>query len=97
IPACQGHCPERRVLPHLDTASVEPFSGGNEVIWASYYATSGDLSSPTRLFVDRNSGLTSDPSATWAASDAAQTTRLWVTINDQRGGAAWTYFDVVAR
>lgn len=95
IGACSGDsCPEIRVTPHIDTASVERYSDGYEVMWASYYATSGSMSTESRLVVDREAGLTGDPSAKWKMPDSPRTSRIWVTINDQRGGADWAFFDV---
>ncbi len=98
VGACSGStCPPIRVVPHIDTASVEHFTGGSETMWASYYATSGSLSSPTRLVVDRTTGVTGDPSVTWLVPPTPVTTRIWVTLNDQRGGADWAFFDVAVR
>jgi hypothetical protein len=95
-----GACPSLRVSPELASSSVESFSGGNEIIWASYYATHGAFADPTRLVVDRASGLVSDYAELWtppvANGDGSRhTTRLWVTLNDERGGATWGFFDVV--
>jgi len=95
IGACTGEtCPPLKVTPHLDTASVEQFTGGNEIMWASFYASSGAVSAPTRLLVDRNTGITSDFSEEWRMPGSPRTSRIWVTINDQRGGADWGFFDV---
>jgi hypothetical protein len=95
IGACTGStCPPLKVMPHIDTASVEQFAGGHEIMWASFYASSGSLSSPTRLLVDRTAGITSDFSEEWLMPGSARTSRIWVTINDQRGGADWAFFDV---
>lgn len=87
-------CPEVRVTPRIDTASVEHYSDGYEVIWASYYATSGALREDARLVVDRTAGLTGDPTTLWKIPDKRSTSRIWVTVNDQRGGATWGFFDV---
>jgi hypothetical protein len=95
IGKCSGEsCPELRVTPRIDTTSVERFTDGYEVMWASYYATSGEVSYPSRLVVDRVAGLAGDPSSGWRAPESAGTSRIWVTVNDQRGGAAWAFFDV---
>lgn len=95
IGACSGDtCPAFKVVPHIDTASVEQFTGGNEIMWASFYASSGAVSSPTRLLVDREAGITSDFSEEWHTPGSAHTSRVWVTVNDQRGGADWAFFDV---
>jgi len=95
IGACSGDsCPVIRVTPRLDTASVERYSDGYEVMWASFYATSGAMNTESRLVVDREAGLTGDPSATWKMPDSPRTSRIWVTLNDQRGGADWAFFDV---
>jgi hypothetical protein len=93
-------CPSYRVTPRYDPASVEEFTGGYEIMWASYYSTFGSFDVSTRLVVDRSSGPTGDYAAFFTAttSDASAdpvTSRIWVTLNDQRGGATWAYFDVV--
>ncbi|HEX5099656.1 MAG TPA: hypothetical protein VFV94_09165 [Polyangiaceae bacterium] len=87
-------CPEVRVTPRIDTASVERYTDGYEVIWASYYATSGAMKEDARLVVDRTAGLTGDPTTLWKIPDKRGTSRFWVTVNDQRGGATWGFFDV---
>lgn len=95
IGKCSGEsCPAYKVVPQIDTASVEQFTGGNEIMWASFYASSGAVSSPTRLLVDREAGITSDFSEEWHPPDSSHTARIWVTVNDQRGGADWAFFDV---
>lgn len=95
IGTCSGDsCPEYSVTPRIDTISVERFTDGYEVMWASYYATSGTMSHDARLVVDRVAGLTGDPTATWKAPQTAGTSRIWVTANDQRGGADGAFFDV---
>lgn len=95
VGACSGDsCPAFKVVPHIDTASVEQFTGGNEIMWASFYASSGAVSSPTRLLVDREAGITSDFSEEWHVPGSPRTSRIWVTVNDQRGGADWAFFDV---
>ena len=102
ISACSGKgCPGLRVSPLLRAASVEGApGGGTEITWAGYYSTLGTWSSDTRLVADRSNGLARDFSSLWtapppAAGGARQSARLWVTVNDQRGGATWAFFDVV--
>jgi hypothetical protein len=93
--ACSGDdCPEIRVTPRIDTQSVERYTDGYEVMWASYYATSGALKEDARLVVDRSAGLAGDPTTTWTIPEKRSTSRIWVTVNDQRGGATWGFFDV---
>jgi len=87
-------CPEIRVTPRIDTQSVERYTDGYEVMWASYYATSGALKEDARLVVDRSAGLTGDPTTLWKIPGTKSTSRIWVTVNDQRGGATWGFFDV---
>jgi hypothetical protein len=95
--ACAGgdDCPEIRVTPRIDTQSVERYTDGYEVMWASYYATSGAMKEDARLVVDRSAGLTGDPTTLWRIPGTKSTSRIWVSVNDQRGGATWGFFDVV--
>jgi len=102
ISSCSGkQCPGHRVSPHFLAASLEGApGGGTEITWASYYSTLGTWNSDTRLVADRSNGLARDFSALWTAPPPAadgerQSARLWVTVNDQRGGATWAFFDVV--
>jgi hypothetical protein len=103
IGACGGSaCPALRVAPLLEPASMESAWGGNEVVWASYYATLGTFDNPARLVVDRMNGLAENYSAFWKppppdSSGARRTARLWTTLNDERGGATWGFFDVVVK
>jgi len=101
VSACQGKkCPTYQVLPHVDPASFEMFTGQNEILWASYYTTLGSFDSDTRLVDDRVSGPTTDIGSGWQApgpdgSGTRRTSTIWVTLNDQRGGVTWASFDVV--
>ena len=103
ISACGGSgCPGLRIAPELDPASMQSVSGGNEVVWANYYATLGAFDQPQRLVVDRTNGLADNYAEIWHppppdASGAARTARLWTTLNDQHGGATWGFFDVIVR
>ncbi len=99
VKACAGDgCPAFRVAPEV-ALSGEAFTGGNEIVWASYYTTLGSFGSETRLVVDRVNGPARDIGSGWTppapSGDGPRTSRLWVTVNDQRGGATWAFFDVV--
>jgi hypothetical protein len=99
VKACAGDdCPAYRVLPEV-AATSETFTGGNEIVWASYYTNAGTFGSETRLVVDRVNGLARDIASNWKppapSTGERRTSRLWVTVNDQRGGATWAFFDVV--
>jgi hypothetical protein len=103
IGACGGSgCPKFRVTPLLEPASLESATGGNEIVWASYYATLGAFDNPARLVVDRSNGLVENYAELWQppppdSSGARRTARLWTTLNDERGGATWGFFDVVVQ
>jgi hypothetical protein len=99
VQGCAGdQCPAFRVLPEV-ALTGETFTGGNEIVWASYYSTLGSFGSETRLVVDRVNGPARDISSGWkpppSSAGGPRTSRLWVTVNDQRGGATWAFFDVV--
>jgi hypothetical protein len=99
VPACslevRGNCPKHRVSPRITTESPERLENGGEILWASYYASAGDFATPTQLVNDRATGLVDDYSGTFRAPAATGPVRIWVTVNDQRGGAAWQTFDVL--
>jgi len=96
VPACAGvDCPEYAIAPAVDAATAEPVGGGTEIVWANYYATAGEIVKPTQLVVDRERGFVGDYTSSWRApEEPAGNVRLWATVNDQRGGAAWATFDV---
>jgi hypothetical protein len=103
VAACAGKkCPAYPVLPRVSPASFQTFTGANEIVWASFYTTLGGFDDDTRLVDDRVNGPTRDPSTVWHApapdgSGARRTSRIWVTLNDQRGGVTWGSFDVVVQ
>ena len=97
-PCLKGDCPNYRLWPQVDPSSAETVPGGtHEIVWANFYATSGEVNSNTQLVVDRNAGLLDGYSASWKPPETSGTVRFFITLNDQRGGADWTSFDVVVR
>jgi hypothetical protein len=99
VPSCSGSgCPEYRLAPAVAPATLEPVPGGNEIVWANYYATAGDIVKATQLVIDRRRGFIDDYTSSWRAPGAAAgAVRFWVTVNDQRGGATWGTLDVFVR
>jgi hypothetical protein len=94
----KGGCPAYRVRPLVEPSSAETVPGGShEIVWANFYATGGEIGSETQLVSDRNTGLLDGYDTGWQPPEAAGTVRFFITLNDQRGGAAWTSFDVVVR
>lgn len=94
----KGNCPAYRLWPQVDPSSDEIVPGGkHEIVWASFYATGGEIGSETQLVNDRNSGLLGGYATDWQPPESSGTVRFFITLNDQRGGAAWTSFDVVVR
>jgi hypothetical protein len=88
-------CPAHRVAPRVTPESAERVDGGGEILWASYYASAGTFSTPTQLVNDRATGPVADYSGTFRAPAEPGPVRIWVTVNDQRGGAAWETFDLM--
>jgi hypothetical protein len=99
VPACglenRDQCPSYRVAPRITPSSAERLPNGGEILWASYYASAGTFQTPTQLVNDRATGLVNDYSGTFRAPTRPGRVRLWVTVNDQRGGAVWQTFDVL--
>lgn len=99
LPACtlekREKCPAHRVAPTITQASAERLGNLGEILWASYYASAGSFQTPTQLVNDRAVGLVDDYSGTFRAPAEPGPVRLWVTVNDQRGGAVWQSFDVL--
>lgn len=99
IAACsleqRDQCPAHRVAPAVTANSAERLGNVGEILWASYYASAGTFRTPTQLVNDRAMGLVDDYSGTYRAPREAGPVRIWVTVNDQRGGAVWQTFDVL--
>jgi hypothetical protein len=91
----RDQCPKHRVSPRITPESAERLGDVGEILWASYYASAGTFATPAQLVNDRATGLVDDYSGTFRAPAAAGPVRIWVTINDQRGGAVWQTFDVL--
>ena len=99
VPACTSDCPEFRVLPLVPRSSAErlPNEDHSEVVWANFFANAGEFQKEAQLVNDRASGWIDDFAADWKPPRLPGTARLWVTVNDQRGGTAWSTFDVIVR
>jgi len=100
VPPCaledRSGCPKHRIAPRVTAESVEGVPGGLEILWANYYATAGEITKETQLVSDRSTGLIGDYSSSFVApASAVGRVRLWVTVNDQRGGAVFRTFDVM--
>jgi len=94
----KGDCPTYRLRPQVEPSSAETVPGGShEIVWANFYATGGEVGSETQLVSDRNVGLLDGYDTGWQPPEAPGTVRFFITLNDQRGGADWTSFDVVVR
>ncbi len=98
VSACKHDgCPEYLVTPHLASGTAEPLpEGGTEVTWANFYATQGSFEADTELLNDRSAGWLGERGTNFKApAAAADFVDLWVTVNDQRGGAAWQSVRIV--
>jgi hypothetical protein len=96
----KGDCPSLSVLPDLDRSSAEPLPGQNakEVVWLSFYATAGSFDPSTELVNDRSTGWIEDHAAYYSPPRRAiGRVELWVTANDQRGGADFRKFEILVR
>ena len=79
------------------SAEILPNEDRPEIIWANYYANAGRLNVSSQLVNDRASGWVADYSARFRPPREPVEATIWVTVNDQRGGAAWVSFDVLVR
>jgi len=97
--ACEERCSEIDVSPLIARSSAErlPNESHSEVLWANFFADSGKFDRESQLVNDRASGWVGDFSAAWKPPRLPGTARIWVTVHDQRGGAAWSTLDVVVR
>jgi hypothetical protein len=95
-----GSCPSILITPDIPVASAEPLPAGSahEILWASYYATRGVFDTETQLVNDRNTGFIPDHGSYFRPPRAGVGPgTVWVTVNDERGGAAFQSFEVWTR
>jgi hypothetical protein len=99
VPVCAEGCPGHQVLPLIARSSAErlPNEDYSEVVWANFFANAGEFGKEAQLVNDRASGWVSEFASKWKPPKRPGTARIWVTVNDQRGGAAWSTFDVIVR
>ena len=102
LPACSrpADCPKILITADVGGESAEalPGEGANEVVWASYYSTSGSFDEATELVNDHSTGYIKDHGSYFhPAISSDLPTTVWVTVNDQRGGAAFQSFEVWSR
>jgi hypothetical protein len=92
-------CSRELVFPDIDTASAEALPGeaGKEVLWANFYATDGEFQADAQLVNDRATGWVEDHGAYFVAPQRPGELELFVTVHDERGGAAWQSFQVLVR
>jgi hypothetical protein len=99
VPACpaSGSCPSILVTPNVPPTSAEPLPDGSahEILWASYYATRGVFETDTQLVNDRSSGFIADHGAYFRPPRVGVGPgTVWVTVNDERGGASFQSLEV---
>lgn len=95
-----GQCPSLAVLPELQISNAEPLPGqdAREVLWASYYATAGSFDPSTQLVNDQGSGWIEDHASYYSPPRrAVGRVELWITVNDQRGGADFRKLEILVR
>jgi hypothetical protein len=89
-------CPKFLISPSVAAPSLETLADGtHEVTWANYFATAGAFDPATELVNDRSLGLIADHGSYYRPPQAPDVTRVrfWITIDDQRGGTAYSTFD----
>jgi hypothetical protein len=97
LPRCTDtECEQFLLEPKLSSESAEVLPGGDgEVIWANFYANAGRFAVPTQLLNDRSIGLIEAPGSYYRAPKASvDSADVWLTVDDQRGGAAFHHFRV---
>ncbi len=99
LPACStaAQCAKILITPDVDPASAEPLPGvgADEILWASYYANAGAFQEATELVNDRSTGFITDHGSYFRPPlNSEAPTTIWLTVNDERGGAAFQSFEV---
>ena len=99
LPACStpAQCKQILITPDVEPASAEPLPGvgASEILWANFYATAGAFKEATELVNDRSLGFIADHGSYFRPPAGTDTpTTVWLTVNDERGGAAFQSFEV---
>ncbi|MEP7052648.1 MAG: hypothetical protein ABJB12_19930 [Pseudomonadota bacterium] len=99
LPACKAasECVKILIAPDVDPASAErlPSVGANEILWANFYASAGSFQEATELVNDRSTGFIADHGSYFRPPPHSDVpTTVWLTVNDERGGAAFQSFEV---
>lgn len=97
-------CTKYKIKPTLSQAKniekdeVAPEQDGrkpDEIIWAAYYTTDGNIERDLVLVNDANKGWNDEHGIEWTAPNApAGESRVWVVIHDNRGGTTWAWQDL---
>lgn len=98
-PCPSGDCPRLWIEPVIarDSAELLPGEGRPEVLWVNFFANAGELGSAAELVNDRTSGWIDDHATRWLPPPTPVDATLWVSVHDQRGGAAFRTLDVLVR
>jgi hypothetical protein len=99
VAPCRGNdCAKFLVEPRVENSVGEKLpEGGSEIVWASFYATNGSFDVDAQLVSDRHLGFLGARGAYFKAPNAVGAINVWVTLNDQRGGASWQKFEVLVK
>jgi hypothetical protein len=102
VPPCASDdedCSRYLVFPEIDEASAEGLPGGDgkEILWANFYATHGDFQSAAQLVNDRATGWVEDHGSYFVPPEQTGAVDVYVTVHDERGGAAFGAFEVLVR
>lgn len=96
-------CPAYPIEPFATPESAEPDpsapeAGQGEILWLNFFADAGEFSSDTRLLNDRETGWIDNHTSDWRPiKKTSGSVQLFVTLNDNRGGADWQRFEVLLR
>ena len=87
------------MFPEIERARAQALPGGDgqEILWANFYATDGDFQSAAQLVNDRATGWIEEHGSYFHPPETSGTIDLYVTVHDERGGAAWSSFQVLVR
>ena len=105
VTRCDGDdsCPEYPIESFATRESAEPDpsapeAGQGEILWLNFFADAGEFSADTRLLNDRETGWVDNHTNGWRPIQKTPgSARLFVTLNDNRGGADWQRFEVLLR
>ncbi len=96
IAPCAGTCTKHKLAADVPDSSWELSANQHEAIYATFYYTEpvGTFDSDGRLLFDGAKGKIDDHAVELTPSAKGGEGKIWITVQDTRGGATWVELPV---